>query len=86
MAGLDARELAQRLLSIVVLAKQLQKGSLGIGSDSLTTCVNHMAASLTALYTIRLLDLCPHLKPPSLVVLASYFQVPCNVAVHTFVL
>ena len=81
MVALDPRELAQRLLSIVAVAKQLQKHSVDIDSHSLITCINDLAASLTALYTIRLHKLCPHLKPPSLTMLASYFQVPCSFAI-----
>ena len=75
MALLSGKEMAERMLSIVALAKQLQEHVDGTSSNSLGTLIHNLEVSLTALYSSKLLQLSPHLTGPSLTALTSFFQV-----------
>ena len=68
--------LAIRLLAVVALAKRLQEHSSGLEDDALATSMGNAAASLAALYSVRLRELVPGLPLPSLPALVLHFQVP----------
>ncbi len=84
MAGLDATELAERLLSLVAVIMKLQEHSLDTKSDSAKRFINNLTTSLAALYTVHLPELCIHLQEPSLNRLNTHFQVLPDKLVLTF--
>ena len=72
---MDSTSLAHCVLGITALAKRLQDYAAEAEGDDFATLIHNAAASLTALYSVQLRDVCPQVKQPSLTVLASFFMV-----------
>ena len=83
LAGLDATELAERLLSLVAVIMRLQEHSLDTKSDSAKRSINNLTTSLAALYTVHLPEVCLHLQQLSLNMLNTHFQVLLHMPVLT---
>lgn len=76
LTSMNPEGLAKFMLGIIALAKQLQEHASAVNSnDLLAVSSQNGAASLIALYSVRLHDLVPGTCQPSLVVLASHFLV-----------